>query len=105
MCACTNLLGWGLHAAWAADRVVLLLLWLPCGCHVQVIVAESYGGNDEPVDSLVASLVGVGVEVRQYYRHQKPCTACMSRRPLDPARCLKCWLGSGCVRPHTVYVG
>lgn len=29
-----------------------------------MIVAESYGGEDEPVDSLVASLVGVGVEVR-----------------------------------------
>lgn len=29
----------------------------------QVLVAESYGGDDEPVDSLVASLTGVGVEV------------------------------------------
>jgi hypothetical protein len=34
-----------------------------CGCAVQVIVAESYGGNDEPVDSLVANIVGVGAEV------------------------------------------
>lgn len=33
---------------------------------MQVIVAESYGGEDEPVDSLVASLVGVDVEVRIY---------------------------------------
>ncbi len=30
---------------------------------VQVLVAESYGGTDEPVDTLVASLLGVGAEV------------------------------------------
>lgn len=30
---------------------------------MQVLVAESYGGDDEPVDSLMASLTGVGVEV------------------------------------------
>jgi hypothetical protein len=28
-----------------------------------VIVAESYGGNDEPVDTLMANMVGVGAEV------------------------------------------
>ena len=28
----------------------------------QVLVAESYGGQDEPVDTLVANLVGVGIE-------------------------------------------
>ena len=28
-----------------------------------MIVAESYGGADEPVDTLVASLLGVRVEV------------------------------------------
>lgn len=29
----------------------------------QIVVAESYGGSDEPVDTLTASLVGVGAEV------------------------------------------
>jgi flavin reductase (DIM6/NTAB) family NADH-FMN oxidoreductase RutF len=29
----------------------------------KVIVAESYGGNDEPVDTLMANMVGVGAEV------------------------------------------
>ena len=49
---------WGhVQVEWGRDRVGCC-----CGC-LQVIVAESYGGNDEPVDSLVASLVGVGVEV------------------------------------------
>lgn len=44
-----------------------------CGCAVlQVIVAESYGGNDEPVDSLVANIVGVGAEVSS----QLQCTRC-----------------------------
>lgn len=32
------------------------------GC-VQVLIAESYGGRDEPVDTLVAGLVGVGVDI------------------------------------------
>lgn len=36
---------------------------LPHLCCVQVIVAESFGGNDEPVDTLMANLVGVGAEV------------------------------------------
>lgn len=32
-----------------------------CPLHVQIIVAESYGGQDEPVDTLVASLVDINV--------------------------------------------
>jgi hypothetical protein len=36
----------------------LLLLLLP-----QVIVADSFGGADEPVDTLVAGLLGVDAEV------------------------------------------
>jgi len=31
--------------------------------NTKVIVAESFGGNDEPVDTLMANLVGVGAEV------------------------------------------
>lgn len=34
-----------------------------CVAPLQVIVAESFGGNDEPVDTLMANLVGVGAEV------------------------------------------
>ena len=30
----------------------------------QVLVAESFGGRDEPVDTLLTSLVDVGAEVR-----------------------------------------
>lgn len=29
--------------------------------HVQVVIAESYGGRDEPVDTLVGSLVDINV--------------------------------------------
>ncbi len=31
--------------------------------HSQVIIAESFGGRDEPVDTLITSLVDVGAEV------------------------------------------
>lgn len=34
-----------------------------CVVTLKVIVAESFGGDDEPVDSLMADLNGVGVEV------------------------------------------
>lgn len=40
--------------------------------HAQCIVAESFGGNDEPVDTLMANLVGAGAEVRL--------CVCVSRR-------------------------
>lgn len=45
-----------LYAMLASD---LLLLLLP----PQVIVADSYGGSDEPVDTLVAGLLGVDAQV------------------------------------------
>jgi hypothetical protein len=32
-------------------------------CWLQVIVADSFGGADEPVDTLVAGLLGVDAEV------------------------------------------
>lgn len=58
------------QAVCAVLRCVMLSC---CGCAVlQVIVAESYGGNDEPVDSLVANIVGVGAEVSS----QLQCTRC-----------------------------
>lgn len=31
-------------------------------CGVQVLIVESYGGRDEPVDTLTNNFVGVGVE-------------------------------------------
>ncbi len=31
-------------------------------CCQQVLIAESYGGRDEPVDTLINNFVGVGVE-------------------------------------------
>ena len=33
-----------------------------CSCWLQVLIAESYGGHDEPVDTLTNNFVGVGVE-------------------------------------------
>ncbi len=32
-------------------------------CPAQVLVAESYGGKDEPVDTLSTSLVGMGADL------------------------------------------
>ena len=32
-----------------------------CSLRVQVVIAESYGGRDEPVDTLVQNLVGIDV--------------------------------------------
>lgn len=31
-------------------------------CFLKVLIAESYGGRDEPVDTLTNNFVGVGVE-------------------------------------------
>ena len=33
-----------------------------CGVRAQVLIAESYGGRDEPVDSLVSAFVDAGVD-------------------------------------------
>ena len=35
--------------------------WHKCTMGVQIVVAESYGGKDEPVDTLVASLVDINM--------------------------------------------
>jgi hypothetical protein len=52
-----------LHAKAKAVFVAQPLRCAVLCCAVQVIVAESYGGNDEPVDTLMANMVGVGAEV------------------------------------------
>ena len=36
--------------------------WMATACILQVLIAESYGGRDEPVDTLTNNFVGVGVE-------------------------------------------
>ena len=38
------------------NRLVKIKAW-----RVQVVIAESYGGRDEPVDTLVGSLVDINV--------------------------------------------
>jgi hypothetical protein len=67
-----------------------------CCAGVQVLVAESYGGRDEPVDTLVGSLVDVNVApifdplrvkavpTEGTYQARTPSLAC----PLWSLRCL-----------------
>ena len=52
-----------LKASAAYKLLCALMCAAPPSLSSQVIVAESYGGNDEPVDTLMANLVGVGAEV------------------------------------------